>query len=1221
MRYDLKLAYAIVLVVIICMQVIGLTGLIPTPLEQLGTRLYGATAVGNFGFFLVHFIILQLFSRPSPRELAWVLAAGAASLPFMYGFAIPEPWDRRPLLYWVVTGLPGFGLASLAALGLRLRDPLRDADATRALLAACGLVPLAVAAALCSLRLSAALHPATLDLYLYRFDATLGFETSATLGMVLRALPPLEMAAAFAYHLLPYTISAVFAFQVGRRLDTPASIVLVQWLGGLTAWALYHVFPATGPLYVFGDLFPYFLPADVPVAPVNVLPAPRNAMPSMHYGWALALWLSAVWTRHRGLRATTAVLLGLTVLATLGLGEHYLIDLVVATPCVVALQAACTRTLAWDDPSRRRAFVWGAALTLAWLALLRFGLDIFIAVPGLSWVAVLATMAASVAVYLPLHRAAQISFMPARPARRWLTSPLAGTVGLRIAGLFVLSGFAGLVYQVLFSKSLALTFGSTSTATYTVLATYMGGMALGAWAGGAIGARRSDPLVLYALCELGVGLYCLATPWLLPSIRDLYVTLASDIPADSALLVAARFGLGSAGLLVPTILMGMTLPVLARYFEQRREALGTSVAWLYAANTTGAALGALLAGYAILPALGMTRATLVAVATNLFAAYFALRLAKTAAAQLDPSGAARAQSVAPAASAEPDRRLARAALAILCFGGIVTLALEVDYFHLLAVVAGNSVYAFALMLFAFLIGLGAGAEVARRLLMRAWPLAWMLAWLEFGLASAILLGIPLWDGLPRYFGSFAGYPLEGGFAARELIRGGVCALAMIPPALFIGAAYPVAMEAVARAARGTPIAALGRAAALNTAGNIIGVIVGGFVLLPGIGALLSLKILAAICFTLGVGALAAARQVRPTWSWVGAAVVMALLVSTPWTFDYTALASGANVYFAPQGYGKVIDHAESVDGGLTTVAEGHLQGTRTLTLLTNGKFQGNDSLGGEMKAQAGVSLAPLLHLGAREHALVIGYGTGVSARILHDAGFRRMDLVDLSADIISLANRHFAGLNGHVSGRPGVRTHVTDGRNFLMLQRLRYDLVAMEISSIWFAGAASLYNHEFYELVHERLAPHGVLQQWVQLHHIRPLDLLYVLGSVRSVFRHVWLYYIGNQGIIVASNDVAAAQTAANVALLDRTPVLAPHLALYGGSAEELLKTRLLDPAGVDRLLAASGVPGEQLVSTDDNLILEYGTPKGNVLDGPSSLQANLAFLRSFASPRPATER
>jgi hypothetical protein len=156
-----------------------------------------------------------------------------------------------------------------------------------------------------------------------------------------------------------------------------------------------------------------------------------------------------------------------------------------------------------------------------------------------------------------------------------------------------------------------------------------------------------------------------------------------------------------------------------------------------------------------------------------------------------------------------------------------------------------------------------------------------------------------------------------------------------------------------------------------------------------------------------------------------------------------------------------------------------------------------------------------------------------------------------------------------------------------------------------------LYNRDFYELVHARLKPTGVLQQWVQLHHMRAVDLLYVLGSVRSVFRYVRLYYIGGQGIIVASNDPAAAPTTENIGKLDRTPGLKRFLSLYGNSSKVLLDTLVLDPQGVDRFLGSGGVPLGLLVSTDDNLFLEYGTPKGNALD--DVLEQNLKLLSNFS--------
>ncbi len=597
--------------------------------------------------------------------------------------------------------------------------------------------------------------------------------------------------------------------------------------------------------------------------------------------------------------------------------------------------------------------------------------------------------------------------------------------------------------------------------------------------------------------------------------------------------------------MTPTILMGMTLPVLARFFEQRAYGLGRSVAVLYAANTGGAALGALLVGYAVIPALGIAKTTLGAVALSFIVALLAIELHKRTSVRAAGSrSGAHQEHAAPDSSDAAVEGRSRAtvgaiALAVLGIGGIVTLALETIYIHLLAVVAGNSTYAFSLMLFTFLLGLGVGAECARRMLQRRQLVLVLLGWLEFALAVVILGGVFLWDSMPVYFGSFAGYPLVRDFSSREVVRGVVCWLAMFPPAVFIGAIYPIAMECIGRGSRGRTIAALGRAAALNTLGNIAGVLLGGFVLLPMVGALRTVQILAVTCMVLGAIAIASSSRARRPVAWAPAGVAVVLLAVQPASFNYDNLASGANVYFAAANFGKIIDHAESIDGGLTSVARMERQNLPALhTLLTNGKFQGNDANQGEMQAQLGFALAPLLHTGRRDNALVIGYGTGVSARTLHEAGYKHVDIVDLSADIVRLADQHFGTVNGGVTAKPGVRTYITDGRNYLLLQEQKYDLIGAEISSIWFAGAASVYNREFYHLARQRLNQDGVLQQWVQLHHMSREDVLRVLGSVRAEFRYVWLYLIGRQGVIVASNSAQALPTAQNLQLLRDTASL-----------------------------------------------------------------------------------
>jgi spermidine synthase len=385
-------------------------------------------------------------------------------------------------------------------------------------------------------------------------------------------------------------------------------------------------------------------------------------------------------------------------------------------------------------------------------------------------------------------------------------------------------------------------------------------------------------------------------------------------------------------------------------------------------------------------------------------------------------------------------------------------------------------------------------------------------------------------------------------------------------------------------------------------------------LLATVGAFNGLRFLGFVCLILAILVLSVAGPGARKWGLVPLTALAAAMTLVVPVLDYTKLATGANVYFRTQNWGQVVDQAESLDGGLTTVNLGkQSNGDPLLTLLTNGKFQGNDSASGEAVAQAGFAMAPLLHTTARRNALVIGYGTGMSARTLSDAGFKNLDIVDLSGDIIRLADQHFPTVNAQVRNRPNVSTHITDGRNFLLLQKRQYDVIGMEISSIWFAGAASLYNREFYRLVKPRLSPGGVLQQWVQLHHMHPMDFLRIIGSLRAEFKNVWLYLLGGQGIIVASESDSAFPSEDALSRLDATKELQWALSPYAGTAQMLRKAILLSPDGIDRMLNGFGAPAAYWVSTDDNLALEYNTPRGNSLEG--TFDANISLIRRFGSP------
>src|SRR5690606_28584293 len=259
------------------------------------------------------------------------------------------------------------------------------------------------------------------------------------------------------------------------------------------------------------------------------------------------------------------------------------------------------------------------------------------------------------------------------------------------------------------------------------------------------------------------------------------------------------------------------------------------------------------------------------------------------------------------------------------------------------------------------------------------------------------------------FGEMQNY-IHLGFWAREILRGAICALAMLPATLFIGASYPAAMSLAADWLGQGNAKGLGISSALNTIGNISGVLLVGFLLLPLMGSNKVFLLLAVISLILAILVLVSVIKVNYKFNPYTAGVVVSIFVLFPIypkNWNFTSLAQGANVYFAPSYWGEVIDYTESIEGGVTSVARS--PDSKYMTLLTNGKFQGNNS--GETLAQESFALIPLLHNSERKSALVIGYGTGMTARVLHEQKFQSLDVVELSKDIVFMSNKYFSDIN------------------------------------------------------------------------------------------------------------------------------------------------------------------------------------------------------------------
>ena len=778
------------------------------------------------------------------------------------------------------------------------------------------------------------------------------------------------------------------------------------------------------------------------------------------------------------------------------------------------------------------------------------------------------------------------------PAPRAL--PLRPTIAL-----FVASGAAGLVDQVCFSKYLSYVVGATAYAVSAVLAAFMTGLALGAYAGGKASLRIRRPVMVYGALELVVAVAVAIAPSEFDALASVYARIARHAPDSLAALSALRWLSALAIVVLPTTAMGATLPILTRALrdgagmQTRERQLGA----LYAANTCGGAGGALLAAYWVLPALGLRGTVFAAALVSAAVGVVALWLGR----EIEPEPLESAPQDVPVSgervvhgnaaarrvfAEDPSETETRVLVSLAFLSGCLVFAAEVIFTHLLALLIGNSAYAFGLILAVFLCCLFAGAARAGAFRERFGESALALGLL--GTAVALGVTLPLWDELPRLFAVLGGTFVT--FGGREVVRALAALLILCVPTTFMGLTFPLLLQRAATLRE--PSRWVGRLTAVNTLGAVVGALGTGYALLPWLGSQRSLE---AVVVLFALSALAALLLVPVSQrrALVGVAAAVSVITPVLPRWNLARLTGGSNVYFERWVEPEAIPFLrEDVHGGVTTVT----RSKGVLTLYTNGKFQGNT--GWEMSAQRFFAHYPSLFVSNFEHALVIGLGTGTTLGTLAAYPWRKIEVVEISPSIVEAARRFFRAGNLGAIDDPRVTVHHADGRNFALVDDRKYDLVSMELSSIWFAGASNLYSREFYALVRERLKPAGVFQQWVQLHHVYPRDFATVVGTLRAEFAHVALFYGGGQGILVASEEPLSASVA-RLGALEMRPEIRRVLPDERHLTELTGDILALD-AGLDAFLTATaetaGVKRTDLVSTDHSLYLEYATPRGNVL-------------------------
>ena len=774
--------------------------------------------------------------------------------------------------------------------------------------------------------------------------------------------------------------------------------------------------------------------------------------------------------------------------------------------------------------------------------------------------------------------------------------------------LFTATGFVGLVTEQVYEKLLSTLLGASTPAAATVLAAYFTGLTLGA-ASYERGLRRriQNPIRVYSLLEGGVAVLLVITMLLFDKLLPLFAPILSAARGSMTTLQIARLIVAAIWILPPTFLMGASLPAIADSIAMLRvPSRHRFLAAFYTLNLLGAIAASVLAPYALFPLFGLDGALTICAAIGGAVCLTAQRMSRS-------WSAARWQSrEAEALAAERTRESTRGVILLLAFAsGFLFFGLEVLWVHLLAAVIGNSVYAFATMLTVVLISLAIGSGISVLILRPGEKASWaFVGAVMFAAGMAMTATYGLWPTIPHSL-AIRGAAITS-FGWGELLRFRHALTVLLLPATILGIWFPSLFRLPDFPAQGFGDF-VGKTYAVNAVGCVTGALAMSFLLLPRFGSEMLLSAFAMILVAGGVLLIAWRRS--SAWPLAIVIGLAALLIVKLPAWDRLRLTSGEHVYFA-EGHvlpeSRLLFYREDPAGGIVTVV-GRFAGPAgkqrfVRTLLTNGKFEGSD--GDEEIAQTGFALVPALLTRDFNDALVIGGGTGATADVVHALGFRNVRVAEIVPTIIDAAREQFSGLNHRVFDEPNVKLDVEDGRNVLLLDRqATYDLITIEISSIWFANATNLYSREFYRVARARMRPHAVLQQWIQLHHIEPYDVLSVIATMRSVFPYVSVWSVGGQGILVGSEEPQVIRANA----LQHIKLLSPRMGWtsspqFAASVLSLSRTQTLSPAAVDRMFARVA----PIVNTDRNRFLEYSTPRSN-LNRAATIESMLQRMESFS--------
>jgi len=774
-----------------------------------------------------------------------------------------------------------------------------------------------------------------------------------------------------------------------------------------------------------------------------------------------------------------------------------------------------------------------------------------------------------------------------------------------VLGLFTASGMCALIYQLVWTRWLGLLLGNFATATATVVAVFMAGLAIGnAISGKFIGGKSPrESLRIYSILEGGLALFAAISPLLLTTSSALYPFISS-MPSTPFLraMVCALI------LLPPTILMGATLPSLVQALSAAApRALGP----LYALNTVGGAIGPLLAAFLLLPALGMRLTVWMISLLNFAVAIKAFHIAKIAPALADAVGG----ESSPGGISNQSPWPAWVPLAFAAASGFVALAFEIALTRLFVlIITGGSVYGFAIILSAYLFGLALGAALLRR-----WPPRGARnALLAFAGAQAIAwlfaLTTPFWDIVPSLLVHIWWIPMP--FPVISALNFLTILVLLLVLTTSSGYALP-ALSAVLPSSSG---ATIGRLFAANTVGAVFGSLTTGFLLLPQWGLANTVLFIGGIALASAAAAGALAMRERRLMILVALPFLAALpfllpkpdqsvlnagMYNRPTGFSPEFPQAGANPVESAHRLGHIIYERDSLTARIAVRAISPTE----MSFIVNGKPDGSTNRV-DMYTQIFTAHIPALTHPNPKRVLVIGLGTGTTSGCLTlHPGISEIHVAEIEPAQIEVADI-FHQHNYNVLRNRRVTIHLDDARHYLATDKTKYDIIASEPSNLFVSGMVNLFTAEFYQMVKSHLNPGGIFFQWVHYYRVRPEDLPGMVATVQTAFPNVMflVHEYGDAFIMARQEDLEIDMEQWNRRI--NAPMIASDLNRVGISPPMRILSFMLWGPKDSRLFAKTGK-----ICTDDNPYYEFTSPQVRYI--PSDVAALRVKLQSFMPLEP----